>query len=292
MGNKGDFLIAGFSHRHLLKECVKYIHIHESYSWKEGVKVEPATVKVKSADRVLDILELYIGKRGSYSLTDIAKILNMPPSSTHQILQNMLARGYLEMDETGKQFLLGYKLFEIRTDYMRNTDIKREFYRIANKMTADLNEIVCLAIRSADKVLYIGETQTTHAMRVTASLGSVLPLYASASGKLIMTGLTNEEIDEIYPEEELELLTERTIPTKTLLKQQLEVIKAEGIAYNYGESVDDLRCIAGPIYNASGLIVASVSITIPVTRMTDEKRERMIYLIKKSCEEIGNRVFL
>ena len=254
--------------------------------------MERGAVKVKSADRVLDILELYIGKQGSYSLTEISKILSTPPSSTHQILQNMLARGYLEMDETGKQFLLGYKLFEIRTDYMKNTDLKSEFYRIARVISSDINEIVSLAIRSADKVLYIAETQSQQPMRVTANIGCVLPLYASASGKLFLTQLSNEEIDALYPEEELEMLTEHTIPTKTMLKQQLEEIRLEGIAYNQGESVDDLRCIAGPIYNTEGKIVASMSITIPFIRMTDEKREKVLNWIIKATEEISNRAYL
>jgi DNA-binding IclR family transcriptional regulator len=253
--------------------------------------VEQLAVKVKSADRVLDILELFIGKIGSYSLTDISKILKMPPSSTHQILQNMLARGYLEMDETGKQFRLGYKLFEIRAEYTKKTDLKREFYRIADTVSADLNEIVFLAIRSADRVLYIAEKQSSHALRITVDLGSVLPLYASASGKIFLAELTDEEIDEIYPHEELEMLTEYTIPTKTLLKQQLEIVRMEHIAYNEGESVDDLRCIAGAIRNVEGKAVASVSISIPLMRITDEKWEKTLSWIKKSCEEISNRVF-
>ncbi|NOU67373.1 helix-turn-helix domain-containing protein [Paenibacillus sp. LMG 31461] len=253
--------------------------------------MEQPTVKVKSADRVLDILELFIGKIGSYSLTDISKLLSMPPSSTHQILQNMLARGYLEMDETGKQFRLGYKLFEIRTEYTKNTDMKREFYRVADSLSSDLNEMVLLAIRSADKVLYIAEKQSSQALRITGNLGAVLPLYVSASGKIFLAQLTDEEIDEIYPNEELEMLTKNTIPTKTILKQQLQHVRLENIAYNLGESVDELRCIAGAICNVEGKAVASLSITIPLMRVTDEKWSKMLDGIKRSCEEISKRVF-
>jgi DNA-binding IclR family transcriptional regulator len=253
--------------------------------------MEAPAVKVKSADRVLDILELFIGKQSSYSLTEISKILSMPPSSTHQILQNMLARGYLEMDETGKQFCLGYKLFEIRAEYTKNTDMKREFYRMADKISSELNEVVFLAIQSADKVLYIAEKQSSQALRLTANLGSVLPLYASASGKIFLADLLDEEVDVIYPEEQLDMLTEQTIPTRTLLKQQLADVRVDHIAYNWGESVEGLRCMAGAIRNTQGKAVASVSISIPEIRLTEEKWAQTLIWIKKSCEEISNRVF-
>src|SRR5690554_6167067 len=90
--------------------------------------------KVKSADRVLDIFELFTGEKDSYNLTEIAKALNMPSSSTHQLLQNMLSRGYLESDSSGKQFRLGYKIFEIRVQHRKSTSLIEEFFLIAGKI--------------------------------------------------------------------------------------------------------------------------------------------------------------
>lgn len=115
------------------------------------------TPKVKSADRVLDILELFTGEKDSYNLTEISKGLNMPPSSTYLILQNMLHRGYLETDRSGKQFRIGYKLFTIRSSYMRSSSLTGEFNLIAEKIIDDLNETVSLAIKVGHNLLYIGK---------------------------------------------------------------------------------------------------------------------------------------
>ncbi|MDF2725914.1 MAG: IclR family transcriptional regulator, partial [Paenibacillus sp.] len=92
--------------------------------------MEPQKHKVKSADRVLDIFELFAGDKDSYSLTEIARLLKTPPSSTYLLLQNMLERGYLQTDKTGKQFQLGHKLFTIRNKRLKGSNLSEEFQQV------------------------------------------------------------------------------------------------------------------------------------------------------------------
>lgn len=247
--------------------------------------------KVKSADRVLDIFELYTGEKESYTLTDIAKALNMPSSSTYQLMQNMLSRGYLESDSSGKQFRLGNKLFEIRAQHRESTSLTTEFFHIANKIVADLNEGVLLGVRSKDKVVYIAEKQISQPFRLATNLGSVLPLHASASGKMLLSRLPDEELNQIYPKKKLKTYTSKTISTLDELKEQLVTVRDQEIAYNYGESVEGVHCIAGPIYDMEGSIIASVSISIPLTRLTDDVWERTHEWIRRACRDISNRVY-
>ncbi|GGD89319.1 IclR family transcriptional regulator [Paenibacillus nasutitermitis] len=254
--------------------------------------MEQQSPKVKSADRVLDILELFTEEKDSYNLTEIAKILSMPPSSTYLLLQNMLSRGYLETDRTGKQFSIGYKLFEIRNQYMKSTSLTREFFRVAEKMVDDLNETIFLGIRSGDKVIYIAEKQNSQPLRFSSNVGSVLPLHGSASGKILISRISEEELHGIYPEERLLAFTNETISTLTLLKGELEKVREEEIAYNLGESVKGVHCIAGPVWDREGGIVASVSISIPSIRITDDLWENSHYWVKRAGREISNKVYL
>ncbi|WP_309121104.1 IclR family transcriptional regulator [Paenibacillus sp.] len=248
--------------------------------------------KVKSADRVLDIFELYSGDKDSYTLTEIAKSLNMPASSTYQLLQNMLSRGYLESDSTGKNFRLGYKLFEIRVQHRKSTSLTAEFFHIAGRMAEQLKEVILLGVRSEDKVVYIAEKQIAQPFRFSTSLGSVLPLHASASGKILLSRLPEEEIDALYPKKKLKTFTSKTISTVDALKEELAKVREEEIAYNYGESVEGVHCMGGPIYDMEGNVVASVSVSIPAIRITDELWENTRFWIKKACTEISNKVYL
>jgi len=247
--------------------------------------------KVKSADRVLDIFELYTGEKDSYSLTEISKALNMPPSSAYLILQNMLNRGYLETDRSGKQFRIGYKLFTVRSGYMRSMSLTGEFNQIAEKIIEDLNETTSLAIKAGNQLLYIGEKVSTHALRFTPNTGTMLPLHATASGKIMLADLSYDEIRMIYPNDELEKTTDKTISNFHDLMIELEKVRKENIGYNLGETVEGVHCVAGPVVDAEGRTVASISISIPVVRITDEVWEKVHQWIRRACEELSVKVY-
>ncbi|MCU6711602.1 IclR family transcriptional regulator [Paenibacillus sp. J5C_2022] len=247
--------------------------------------------KVKSADRVLDILELFTGEQESYNLTEIAKSLNMPPSSTYLILQNMLNRGYLETDRSKKQFRIGYKLFAIRSGYMRNTSLTGEYYQIAQKILDEINETVSLSIRTGNQLYYIGEKVSTHSLRFNHSLGTSLPLHATAAGKVLLADLSEEELRDIYPDEQLEKVTDKTISTFSDLLKELEKVRKQEFGYNMGETVDGVHCIAGAIRDSDGKAVASLSISIPVVRINGEMWGKVHDWIRQGCMELSSKVY-
>lgn len=253
--------------------------------------MDQLTPKVKSADRVLDIFELFTGEKDSYNLTEISKGLNMPPSSTYLILQNMLNRGYLETDRSGKQFRIGYKLFTIRSGYMRSSSLTGEFNQLAEKIIDDLNETVSLAIKAGNQLLYIGEKVSTHALRFNPSLGNTLPLHATASGKILLADLSMEELRALYPSDQLEKVTNKTISTFSDLLKELEKVRTQGLGYNMGETVDGVHCVAGAVLDAEGKAAASISISIPVVRITGEVWGKVHDWITRSCEELSNKVY-
>ncbi|MEQ4484651.1 IclR family transcriptional regulator [Cohnella silvisoli] len=249
------------------------------------------THKVKSADRVLDIFELFTVGQDSYSLTEISKLLNMPSSSTYLILQNMLNRGYLEVDKSGKQFKIGYKLFMLRSRYSQGTSLSDEFYRIAEKMIAQLNETVNLSIRVGNELRYIGEKTSTNALRYTPNLGESFPLHATASGKILLATLTVEQLREIYPSDQLEQVTDRTISSFDDLLIELEKVKASGYGYNRGETVTGVTCVAGAVLDGNNKVAAAISISIPDVRVTEESWSIIHHSIKSACEELSQKVY-
>lgn len=242
---------------------------------------------VKSADRVLDIFELFAEEEDALSLMDIARKLGLPSSSTYKLLQNLHARGYLESDRQGRSFRLGYKLFEIGSKYARKTSLSEEFNRVAERIVEDLNETVFLSIRNGNKLLYIAEKQCTQPVRFVSHLGMQLPLHSTAMGKALLAGLSDEEIRRLYPSEELGMLTSRTIPTLSLLLEQLQRVRAEGLAYSEGEAVQGIRCVAAPIRKAGGEVVAAMSISIPEPRLDESLWRRAVDWVEQASREIS-----
>ncbi|MCQ6562777.1 IclR family transcriptional regulator [Paenibacillus mendelii] len=241
------------------------------------------STKVKSAERVMDILELFKGENDSFSLSDIAKRLDMPASSTHQLLHNMLSRGYLESDSLGKQFSIGYKIFEISSICQKNTNLVTEFETIGGRMAEEVNEGIMLGIRAGNQLVYVAQKNPTDPRRFAIQFTQTLPLYASASGKMMLSGLSETVIRSLYPEEDLQPLTSQTITTVTALLAELETIRKEGISYNRGESVEGISCISAPIYNSVGSIIAAISVSIPDFRNTEEVWNRSLNCIREGA---------
>lgn len=252
---------------------------------------EQATHKVKSADRVLDILELFTGDTEAYNLTEISRQLSMPSSSAYVILQNMLNRGYLETDRTGKLFRIGYKLFMIRNRYAQGTSLSGEFYAMAEKIHADVNETVSLSIRNGNALHYIAEKVSTHSLRFTTNLDIELPLHATASGKILLAKLTMEELMAIYPDEDLLQVTGNTIAKRTDLIAALEQVRVDGVAYNLGETVEGVHCVATGIYDREEHAVAAISLSVPTPRLTDEIWDRVHYWIHRASTEMSSRLY-
>ncbi|MCD9023810.1 IclR family transcriptional regulator [Cohnella sp. NL03-T5] len=255
------------------------------------MKLEKNSPKVKSADRVLDIFELFTGGTDTYNLTEISKNLKMPPSSTYGILQNMLNRGYLEVDKSGKQFRIGYKLFMIQNRYTQGTSLSDEFYQIAEKIVDDLNETVSLSVRKDNQLHYIGEKVSSQALRYTPNQGDALSLHATASGKILLANLTIEELRVLYPTNQLDQVTDKTISNFDDLLIELEKVKSTGIGYNIGETVSGVHCLACGVYDQNNEVVASISISMPTVRITDATWAKAHYWMERASFELSRKVY-
>ncbi|WP_162462984.1 IclR family transcriptional regulator [Paenibacillus psychroresistens] len=247
---------------------------------------KPASV-VKSADRVLDIFELFAEHKEDMSLMDIARKLDLPTSSTYKILQNLLARGYLETDSHEKMFRLGQKLFEIGARYVQNISLTEAFQRVARPIVEEINETVYLAIRSGDKILYIAEQQSSQPVRFVSHVGMKLPLHSTALGKILLSYMDNEDIRQLYKTNELGVMTESTIQDLDVLMEQLEEVRKTGLAYSLGETLLGIHCIAAPIYNIHREMIAALSISILSARITDTLWQQTKELVQKAAKNLS-----
>lgn len=249
---------------------------------------EKSSSTVKSADRVLDIFELFAeaGVR-ELSLMDISRRLELPASSVFKIVQNLVHRGYLEKDEHGKLFHLGYKIFQIGAQYAQHTNLTAEFQSIAQQIVSEVNEAVYLSIRSDRNILYIAEKQSTHPVRFVSHLGMQLPLHTTAMGKLFLSAMPDQEIAAMYESQSLGLLTDHTLSDLDQLLEQLHEIRRTGVAYSKGEAVQGIQCVAAPIVNAKQEIVAAMSISIPLSRLDEQTWNQMEEQVMQGARKLS-----
>lgn len=226
---------------------------------------------VKSASRVVDVLELLASHKEGLSVTDVSGYLRIPPSSCHTLLQTLTRRGWLTREERNKRYRLGLKLFQLVGCMVDSLDIVEVAEPVMERVNQLCNQAVSLATLEGTEVVVIYKKTASGVIRIVNPVGTRLPAHATALGKVILAELSEEQVDYLYPDEELEAHTPFTITTKQELKQCLSQMEETGIAYDREESSMGIQAVGSVIKNYSGLPVAAISIAVLSADRHDEK---------------------
>lgn len=241
-------------------------------------------VPVKSADRVFDILEEIIKNKEGLHIRELGKKLNIADSSIHALVQTMMQRRYLKMDESRK-LQLGSKFYEFSE--ITNSDSLMMFARPFMKTIKNkFDENVHLAVLDGLDAIYIAFEESTHPIRYHMEVGKVQPAHIGGVGKMLLSSYTNEQIEKLYSNYPFEKLTPKTIDNVEDLIAELDRIRSRGYSIDNSESYEGCKCFAAPIYNAENRMIASMSISIPFISPEETREPDIIATIKETTQTI------
>ena len=185
----------------------------------------------------------------------------------YEIVNTLLACGYLTTAEgQSNRVSLGFKLFELGSAYAANFDLISEGRRVAMKLVAECDETVQM-------------------------VGSRLPAHCTGVGKMLLSALSNEEIIDLYQgQRQLTKMTANSISSVPELLKELEMVRRRGLSYDDCESNIDVRCVAAPVYDGRGQMVAAMSFSVPITRMSLSRQDELADIIRKGAEELSRHL--
>ena len=212
----------------------------------------------RATARVLDILESLSGSEEGLTLTELSQALDAPKSSLFPIVHTLEERRYLRQDDGTGRYTMGPRGLAPITQVMKE---------VASKC----QETCQMGILDQDRVLYVAREDSPQPIRLISWVGTRLPANATAVGKALLSGLTNEEVRALYAGG-LPRLTEQTITDVETLLAQLEAVRRGELAMEREESTDQLACWAAPL-RRKGTVFAALSISVPLFRCREEKIE-------------------
>lgn len=245
---------------------------------------------VISVERILDILETLAAENDGFPLTKLAKRITLPNSTAHRLLFTLTTRGYVEQDSETGRYRLTPKVLQISAGLLRRNEVRRNAFRIMEKLAQETGESVRLAVLNEGKVIYIECIQSTHTLQVRGFAGKEVFVHASAVGKVLLAHLPDEEQDRIIREGYLPKCTDNTITDFHKLGEHLRKVKEQGFAIDNEEGTIGSRCIAAPIHGHSGKVVAALSIAAPSVRITPKDFDRFIQIVRETSGEISRRL--
>lgn len=244
----------------------------------------------QSIDRTLQVLELFSVEKPEWGVTEISEALNFYKSTVHGILSTLEARGFIEKNPVTGKYWLGIKFLELGSVVLKELDVRTVAQPYMEKLSREFNETVHLGVLVEGEVLSIEQKESSQSLRLQMYIGKRAPLHCTAVGKALMAYLPDEKITEIVNTHGLRRYTEHTITDLDALKAELEKIRAQGYAVDNMEHEEGVRCIAAPIRDSSGEVVASMSISGPAYRINEQNDAAIAARVKACCEEISAKM--
>ncbi|MGZ2749352.1 IclR family transcriptional regulator [Burkholderia stagnalis] len=231
---------------------------------------------VKSADRVLDVLELLAARRRPMSHTEIGEALSIPKSSLTQLLRNLEARGYLALVPGPNTYDLGPALFALVREAGSEPDLIKLIRPFVERLTAELNESSAFNLLRENGVECVSSMNSSHALLFIMRTGEIAPLHAVSSGKAILAFLPEDEREQILGRMSFERVTEHTKTSVDGLRKELLKIARDGVAYSFEEYTRGIVGIAVPVLDAQRRPLGAINIAVPVVRYSPSRDPELV----------------
>lgn len=253
---------------------------------------ERVTKNNQSLEKALQIIEFMAEYRKPARLQTIAEAVSFPASTTLRFLATLEKRKYVKQDPDTLRYSLTCKLCKIGNMVSSSHKVRDIARPYLIELVDAVEESACLAIDEDGKALYIDVVNgPDNLLRVMQRIGKEAPLHCTGVGKLLLLNYDQEKLDDLLASTGLERLTHNTISSLDELMNELDKVAKLGYAIDDEECEIGARCIAAPIRNYTGKIVASISVSGPVSRMTFQKIEivknELQQTARKISEELG-----
>ncbi len=246
---------------------------------------------VQTLGKALDILN-YIKENPSsegVTLTEISTELKIGKSGVHRLLDTLMAYDFIEKTTgVSPAYRLGWGLFNAGNVVPKQHTLSGANYvPVIKKLCNTFFETTNLGVFNNYEAIIICKIEPARMLRTNIQLGEREPLYATAIGKLFMSGLSDKDVDNYFSRTTLSKLASNTITDKQELLENIKEIKKLGYAIDNEEFVDGMICFAMPIKDFTGHIVSGISISGPAERMTRDKMNEIKPVLKEACDSIS-----
>ncbi|MDH3998838.1 MAG: IclR family transcriptional regulator, partial [Desulfuromonadales bacterium] len=246
---------------------------------------------IQAVSHALDLLEQFHDDVDELGVTELSKRLKLHKNNVFRLLATLESRGYIEQNKATENYRLGLKALELGQTFIKQMGLLRQAKPILEKMSADCNETCYVAIFKEGHVVYLDMVETDMTVRVVSRVGSRLPSYCTAAGKVHLAHMSEDEIHEILPDEDFKIYTDTTIPNRTALKKELVVIAEQGYAIDNEEMDLGVHCVAAPIRDYTRRIVGAISISGPSMRLGIERiDDKLVPLVVEAAKELSARL--
>jgi IclR family acetate operon transcriptional repressor len=240
---------------------------------------------IKSLDRALLVLT-ELARLESASLSELSQSMGESPATVYRVLTTLSLHGIVETVDHTQTWHIGPNAFLIGSVFLRRTSLVESSRPVLRTLMEQTGETANLGIEKDGSVLFVSQVETHAPIRAFFPPGTVSPLHASGIGKILLAAFTQDRLEK-FATQGLEKFTEHTNADLASLSADLEIIRTRGYSVDDQERNLGMRCIAAPIHNAYGEVVAGISVSGPTSRVSSDQVEEFATAVKSAAAAVS-----
>lgn len=246
---------------------------------------------IEVLDVMFDVVEyLHYSGDGPLGASEIARHVGINRSRAFRILKTLELRGYVEVDPRTQGYRLGLKFLEIGEGVRERLDLRHAARPVLAELTKETGEAASLLVLRGRLAVCIERSQGESMLQVAPSIGESFPLYIGACPKILLAHLPVEDRERIIEEIDFVSYTPNTVNDPDDLRRCLEQIRSQGYAVDEEDYERGVCAVGAPVRDYTRAVVAGLSITVPRSRYSSERRARLVKWVIDGAEEVSTNL--
>ncbi len=246
---------------------------------------------IKSLVKALSIVEFLGTSSDGSTLTEISKRLHIGKSTVHRLLSTLMDHNFVWLDPISSRYILGAKILQLSDQLSHQSILIRYGEPILTQLARVTDETCNLGVLDGSDVLYLVMKESEHPLRMAGQVGKRLPARCTALGKALLSELPKEDLSEFMGKSgQLTSPTAKSVPTVAEFHAELSRIRQTRLAFDLEELYSGVCCVASPVRDHFGRIIAAISISYPKNRVNSKKLQEFKALLLQSVDELSGRL--
>lgn len=237
----------------------------------------------QAAERALKVLE-YVSRAGPSSLGQISSALELNKSTAHRLLNSLMTTGYVVQDHETRAYHCTTKVVQLSGNVLQQLDVRRVARPLLERLASSTAETAHLAVLEDYEIVYIDKMEGRQAMQLTSRVGARGTCHSTALGKVLLSARPAEEWEAYVEQRGLVRRTERTITEPSVFRDELARVRECGYAMDDIENEEGIRCVASPVRDHTGSVIAAVSLAGWTQSMTNERARQLVAQLREATE--------
>ena len=233
----------------------------------EPAKSSPTPAK--NLIKGLQILTMIAERDEGLTLSEVSRLSGVPKPTAHRLINVLIEYGMIRSGPKDR-YLVGPQCLILGNRFLNGLDLRHEAQDLLRKLARDTLETCHLGIKEGTRIVYIEKVESPHAVRMYSRVGGTNPVHSTALGRAILAYFGEDAIEAVI-DNGLERRTPNTITDPNRFRASLAEINERGFAVDDVENEEGIRCVAAPVFDHSGDVVAGISVSGPEQRITKER---------------------